>query len=183
MKAHFFIVGPPKRAFIIYCPTLWKPDHLKSDLPKVRILNVSRFWMVEFQIPTVLVKMSNNKFHNEKLVCVVDVFNGHIICKHFLQICPRERTSFQMWVVWLHVVRKVCHETSHLRHSRKVQTVQLRVLQLQDLIQRITWPTFGNYFPLIFPEHPFLDFSLCLHFWKWGRRLLRGNDGGKHLHT
>ena len=26
-----------------YSPTLWKPDHLKFDLQKVRILNVSRF--------------------------------------------------------------------------------------------------------------------------------------------
>ena len=31
-----------------------KPDHLKSDLQKVRISNVSGFQMVGFQIPTVL---------------------------------------------------------------------------------------------------------------------------------
>ena len=37
-----------------YSPTLWKPDHLKFDLQKVWILNVSRFQMAKFQIPTVL---------------------------------------------------------------------------------------------------------------------------------
>ena len=33
--------------------TLWKPDHLKSNLQKVWILNVSVFQMAGFQIPTV----------------------------------------------------------------------------------------------------------------------------------
>ena len=35
-------------------PTIWKQDHLKSDLQKAQILNVSLFWMVGFQIHTVL---------------------------------------------------------------------------------------------------------------------------------
>ena len=37
-----------------YNPTFWKPDHLKSNLQKAQISNVSRFLMVGFQIATEL---------------------------------------------------------------------------------------------------------------------------------
>ena len=43
-KVHFWMVGP----------TIWKPDHLKSDLQKVQIWYVSGFQMDRFQIPTVV---------------------------------------------------------------------------------------------------------------------------------
>ena len=42
-------------------------DHLKSDLQKVRIFNVSRFQMVGFQIPTVcLIWLSETNFSSQE---------------------------------------------------------------------------------------------------------------------
>ena len=66
--------------------------------------------------------------------------------KLVFQICARERETFQMRVVRLHVLRKVGHETSHLGHPRKVQTLQLRILQFQNVVQRITRPSSGKCF-------------------------------------
>ena len=54
----------------------WKHDHLKSDLQKVNILNVSRFWKVGFQIPILKYYIRDPKSDHSKTGSIrnLDVF-------------------------------------------------------------------------------------------------------------
>ena len=53
--SNFWMVGTIAKSYShSWSPTIWKQDHLNSDFQKVWISNVSGFWMVGFQIPTVL---------------------------------------------------------------------------------------------------------------------------------
>ena len=58
-------------------PTIWKPDHWKSDLQKVWISNVSRFWMFGFQIPTVP-KILEHANSGLSLVLILNGLTNHV---------------------------------------------------------------------------------------------------------
>ena len=47
-----------------YSQTIWKQGHLKSDLKKVRITNVSEYQMAEFQIPIVFKWSEDGQYPN-----------------------------------------------------------------------------------------------------------------------
>ena len=83
-----FLIGWDYSYSPSYSPTIWNPDHLKSELQKVRISNVSKFQMVGFQIPSVyriIVNVSNGLdkpkvwFSNHPTIVKTEQNGGHLV--------------------------------------------------------------------------------------------------------